>query len=110
MFIRIFYTSKFVETVGLEDVFAYSEFPISNFLTNKTNNGHPPTPIPGAFGYPWTLPRAKNCSPALIFYTSLRTGAALSSPRANQKSPTPNGVGLFWQGHKDLNPEPTVLE
>ena len=28
----------------------------------------------------------------------------------NQKSPTPNGVGLFWQGHKDLNPEPTVLE
>ena len=27
-----------------------------------------------------------------------------------QKSPTPKGVGLFWQGHKDLNPEPTVLE
>ena len=20
------------------------------------------------------------------------------------------GVGLLWQGHKDLNPEPTVLE
>ena len=30
--------------------------------------------------------------------------------RAHQKSPTPKGVGLFWQGHKDLNPEPTVLE
>ena len=29
---------------------------------------------------------------------------------AHQNSPTPNGVGLFWQGHKDLNPEPTVLE
>ena len=28
----------------------------------------------------WTLPRAKNCSPALNFCTSLRTGAALSSP------------------------------
>ena len=27
-----------------------------------------------------------------------------------QKSPTPKDVGLFWQGHKDLNPGPTVLE
>jgi hypothetical protein len=27
-----------------------------------------------------------------------------------QKSPTAKAVGLFWQGHKDLNPEPTVLE
>ena len=33
-----------------------------------------------------------------------------SSPRTNQKSPTAKAVGLFWQGHKDLNPEPTVLE
>ena len=29
---------------------------------------------------------------------------------AYQKSPTAKAVGLFWQGHKDLNPEPTVLE
>ena len=28
----------------------------------------------------WTLSWAKNCSPALNFYTSVRTGAALSSP------------------------------
>ena len=28
----------------------------------------------------------------------------------HQKSPTAKAVGLFWQGHKDLNPEPTVLE
>ena len=34
---------------------------------------------------------------------------AISHPFA-AKSPTPFGVGLFWQGHKDLNPEPTVLE
>ena len=40
----------------------------------------------------------------------LRRGRAFKSYAAYQKSPTPNGVGLFWQGHKDLNPEPTVLE
>ncbi len=35
----------------------------------------------------------------------------LSSPRLQkQKSPTAKAVGLFWQGRKDLNPEPTVLE
>ena len=33
-----------------------------------------------------------------------------SSPRANQKSPTQIVLDFFWQGHKDLNPEPTVLE
>ena len=27
-----------------------------------------------------------------------------------QKNPTAKAVGFFWQGHKDLNPETTVLE
>jgi hypothetical protein len=31
IFIRIFYTSQFVKTVGLEDVLAYSEIHITNF-------------------------------------------------------------------------------
>ena len=30
--------------------------------------------------------------------------------RTYQKSPSTSVDGLFWQGHKDLNPEPTVLE
>ena len=54
--------------------------------------------------------RAKNCSPALNFCTSVRTGAALSSPCAPAKNDHTIRCGLFWQGHKDLNPEPTVLE
>ena len=44
----------------------------------------------------WTFPRAKNCSTVRNFYTSVRTGAALSSPCAPQKSPTAKAVGLFW--------------
>ena len=51
-------------------------------------NTHPPTSIPDAFGCVWTFPRAKNCSTVRNFYTSVRTGAALSSPCATQKSPT----------------------
>jgi hypothetical protein len=31
------------------------------------------------------FPTGKNCSPALIFNTSVRTGAALSSPEAYNK-------------------------
>jgi len=63
VFIRIFYTSQFVKTVGLEDVFGFTEIRILNFLTNKKGN--------------------------------------LRRFFANSQS---------WQGHKDLNPEPTVLE
>ena len=63
IFIRIIYTSQFVKTVGLEDVFGFSEIRISNFLTNKKGN--------------------------------------LREKLVNSQS---------WQGHKDLNPEPTVLE
>ena len=43
-------------------------------------NRRKPTSIPDAVFLLWTLPRAKNCSPALNFCTRLRTGAALSSP------------------------------
>ena len=38
IFIRIFYTSQFVKTVGLEDVFGFPEIRILNFLTNKKGN------------------------------------------------------------------------
>ena len=38
IFIRIFYTSQFVKTVGLEDVFGFAEIHILNFLTNKKGN------------------------------------------------------------------------
>ena len=48
-------------------------------------NGYVFTILQIAPPYPWTLPRAKNCSPALNFCTSLRTGAALSSPSVGQK-------------------------
>ena len=48
-------------------------------------NGQLPTSVPDALSRPWTFPRAKNCSPALNFYTSVRTGAALSSPWPNRK-------------------------
>ena len=43
-------------------------------------NRRTPTSFTGCGFLLWTLPRAKNCSPALNFYTSVRTGAALSSP------------------------------
>ena len=40
--------------------------------------------------------QAKNCSPALNFCTSLRTGAALSSPSVYKKFQTPEWVsGIF---------------
>ena len=45
-----------------------------------------------------------------MFFTLATLGPGFQVLRSYQKSPTPHGVGLFWQGHKDLNPEPTVLE
>ena len=59
-------------------------------------NRRKPTSIPDAVFLLWTLPRAKNCSPALNFYTSVRTGAALSSPSVYKKFQTPEWVsGIF---------------
>ena len=57
----------------------------------------------------------KNTPPyGVVHRTLLRQSADRRRPfksyAAYQKSPTANAVGLFWQGHKDLNPEPTVLE
>lgn len=43
-------------------------------------DGYASTPLRGASSQPRTLPRPKNCSPALNFCTSVRTGAGLSSP------------------------------
>ena len=40
-------------------------------------------------------PRAKNCSPALNFYTSVRTGAAFSSPFQRKKADTRMGICFF---------------
>ena len=45
----------------------------------------PSTSLRDAFWDQWILPRPKNCSPALNFYTSVRTGAGLSNPSADQK-------------------------
>ncbi len=46
----------------------------------KNKNRRKPTFYTGCIFLLWTLPRAKNCSPTLNFYTSVRTGVALSSP------------------------------
>ena len=60
---------------------------------------------------PWTLPRAKNCSPALNFYTSLRTGAALSSPPSASKNGKYHLVlPVFWYTGRDSNPQPSEPE
>ena len=62
-----------------------------------------------------TLPRAKNCSPALNFCTSARTGAALSSPsrrsgEINKGIPLV-GIPLFiWYAGRDSNPQPSEPE
>ncbi len=54
---------------------------------NKHQYRRKSTSLTGCVFLLWTLPRAKNCSPALNFYTSLRTGVALSSPCCCQKRP-----------------------
>ena len=82
---------------------------IAPLSTDAIYNELPSTVVPTAAGNPWTFPRAKKCPPD-TFYTSLRTGAALSSPCICQKKPSAFALGFSWQGHKDLNPEPTVLE
>ena len=56
-----------------------------------TNDSLMPTPIPGAFIRLWIFPRAKKC-PRDTFYTSLRTGAALSNPI----SPSKNDTTFVW--------------
>ena len=57
--------------------------------------------IPGLLRLRWILPRAKN-SPPDCFYTSVRTGAALSNPPSLYiKSPHPLGVDYLWQRMRD---------
>ena len=59
----------------------------------------------------WTLPRAKNCSPALNFCTSVPTGAALSSPaRGIKNADTHLGIRIFWYTGRDSNPQPSEPE
>ena len=52
------------------------------------------TPVPDASIRLWLFPRCKKCPPD-TFYTSLRTGAALSNPSLRQKSGYPIGVSGF---------------
>ena len=49
-----------------------------------------------------SLPRAKNCSPALNFCTSVLTGAALSSPTTIKKRDTPKEHPVFWNILRNL--------
>ena len=73
-------------------------------------NGAMSTAAPAAAIAPWTLPRAKNCLPALNFYTSARTGAALSSLLrrvALTKKEIPFGISFFVgtpEGTRTPNP------
>ena len=97
-------------------VLSHSAFSVSlehlrycTLYTTATIVTHSPHPYRMRSVYHRTFPRAKKCPPD-TFYTSLRTGAALSSPCICQKKPSAFALGFFWQGHKDLNPEPTVLE
>ena len=55
-----------------------------------------PTSRRDAFRKKWILPRPKNCSPALNFYTSVRTGAGLSNPGADQKEERVHKHPLFF--------------
>ena len=74
-------------------------------LQNK--NRRNPTSLTGCVFLLWTLPRAKNCSPALNFCTSVPTGAALSSPfppgGRNKRGDTPRGYPLFYLAKMGLN-------
>ena len=64
-----------------------------------------------ALSYSWTLPRAKNCSPALNFCTSLQTGAALSSPSRPEgeiNEGIPIGYPLIYLVHRKGLEPPTL--
>ncbi len=77
---------------------------LSLLFCNK--NGLMPTPLQDAFISPWILPRAKKCPPD-TFYTSVRTGAALSNPfssSANNKTHTERCGFYYWQRMRDSNP------
>ena len=66
---------------GAKGVAAVKPAPAALFRnTHESKNRRKPTSHMGCVFLLWTLPRAKNCSPALNFCTSVRTGAALSSP------------------------------
>ncbi len=56
-----------------------------------------PHPIMGALARPWILPRAKN-SPPDCFYTSVRTGAALSNPIFSSANKKATLLGGFFIG------------
>ena len=54
----------------------------------------------------WTLPRAKNCSPALNFCTSVRTGAVLSNPSIQKKKVSiADAMLTFLVGVSGFEPE-----
>ena len=74
----------------------YAERDLFAFSPSVKQNRRQPTSILDAGFLLWTVPRAKNCSPALNFCTSAPTGAALSSPSVYKKFQTPEWVsGIF---------------
>ena len=72
-------------------------------------NWLPFTPILGALGNQWILPRAKKCPPD-TFYTSASTGVALSNPIQCKKSPTTKVVGDFLAEDEGFEPPQTESE
>ena len=60
----------------------------------------------------WTFPRTKQVStghlltPVCALVPSFQVHLVPLPEKTRRLMPS----GLFWQGHKDLNPEPTVLE
>ena len=59
------------------------------------HNGSLSTVVPTAVSDPWTFPRAKNCSTVRNFYTSVRTGVALSSPVPRRKTAIADAIAVF---------------
>ncbi len=74
--------------------------------STTTQSALPYAPVPDASEKARILPRAKKCPPD-TFYTSVRTGAALSNPfssSANKKRPSERMVFFCWQRMRDSNP------
>ena len=102
----IFFLPSAERNAGLRVLLSFAHFRFHGFCA--IFNGSLSTVVPTAARDPWTFPRPNPLSTGQ-WIAPASPGPAFQVLASAKKDHTFR-CGLFWQGHKDLNPEPTVLE
>ena len=103
----IFFLPSAERNAGLRVLLSFAHFRFHGFCA--IFNGSLSTVVPTAARDPWTFPRPNPLSTGQ-WIAPASPGPAFQVLCPTEKVQHHPVLDFFWQGHKDLNPEPTVLE